>query len=79
MTSGRNKRIVAKLSADIIATEALALVDELGESGLSMRTLAKRLGVSAMSLYTYFPSRNDLVDATLSLMREGYDNSPIPG
>ena len=70
---------VAKLSRELIAAEALAFIDEQGKNALSMRTLAARLGVSAMSLYTYYSSREEIISAALTLMSQEYDNAPIPG
>lgn len=54
------------LSCDRIVEAALAFVDHncLGE--LSMRRLGGELGVEAMSLYRYFPSKNALLEAVLS-------------
>lgn len=48
-----------------IATAAIALADEEGLSALSMRRVADRLGVATMSLYTYVPSKAELVDVML--------------
>lgn len=45
-----------------IVTEALAMLDPDGAAGLTMNRLARRLGVSAMTLYTYFPSREALLE-----------------
>lgn len=44
---------------------AVALADEGGIEALSMRRLAQELGVEAMSLYHYFPSKNDLLAGML--------------
>jgi AcrR family transcriptional regulator len=41
---------------------AIALADELGLAELSMRAIAKRLGVGAMSLYTHIPGKSELID-----------------
>jgi AcrR family transcriptional regulator len=41
---------------------ALALVDEVGVDGLSMRRLGEALGVEAMSLYNHVPSKAALLD-----------------
>ncbi len=46
-----------------ISQEALALVDEEGLEALSMRRLAARLGVEAMSLYHHVRDKADLLDA----------------
>jgi AcrR family transcriptional regulator len=46
-----------------ILTAAWDLVREEGIATLSLRELAARVGMRAPSLYTYFPSKNDLYDA----------------
>lgn len=53
----------AKLSRDGIVDAALALVDEDGLEALSMRRLAARLGVEAMSLYNHIDGKAALLDA----------------
>jgi AcrR family transcriptional regulator len=42
---------------------AIAIVDELGVEALSMRSLAERLGVTAMALYRCIDSHEALLDA----------------
>jgi AcrR family transcriptional regulator len=54
------------LSTQTIVDAAFDLVDEKGPSGLSMRALAARLGVGAMALYRYFPSKDALLDAVVA-------------
>lgn len=56
-----------QLSAERIAAAALALADKDGLEGLSFRILAKGLGCEAMSLYHYFPSKAELLDAMVNL------------
>lgn len=41
---------------------ALALLDEVGSDGLTMRVLARALNVQAPTLYWHFPSKQDLLD-----------------
>src|SRR6187402_3797325 len=53
------------LTADRIVVQALDIIDGQGLPALSMRGLAKALGVEAMSLYHWFPSRDHLMDALL--------------
>lgn len=53
-----------RLSVDRIVTEALALAEQEGVRGISMRPLAARFGVSATALYGHVASR----DALLGLM-----------
>lgn len=50
-----------RLSLDQVVDDAIALADEEGLGALSMRVLAKRLGIGAMTLYSYVENRNDLV------------------
>jgi len=54
---------MSRLSSEKIISAALAMADSDGLEGLSMRNLATRLGVKAMSLYNYFDSRESLIDA----------------
>ena len=51
------------LSRDRVVTEAMALADQQGLPALSMRALAGRLGVEAMSLYHHVPGKEALLDA----------------
>jgi AcrR family transcriptional regulator len=50
------------LKLDQIVKTAMALLDEEGLSGLSMRKLAAKLGSGATSLYWHVPTKNDLID-----------------
>jgi AcrR family transcriptional regulator len=58
------------LDAALIAKEALALIDAEGLDELSMRALAKRLGVEAMSLYHHVPSKDALLDLVMELLAD---------
>jgi AcrR family transcriptional regulator len=51
------------LSAEQIVAAALELTRDVGLEGLTMAVLAQRLGVGAMTLYSYFSSRDELLDA----------------
>ncbi|GAA4188683.1 TetR/AcrR family transcriptional regulator C-terminal domain-containing protein [Microbacterium oryzae] len=57
-----------KLSQRTIAEAALAVIDAEGEDALSMRKLAQTLGSSAMSIYTYFPDKQALLDGVTQLL-----------
>lgn len=59
------------LTADRIVVQALEIIDGQGLPALSMRALAKALGVEAMSLYHWFPSRDHLMDALLDHFLSG--------
>ncbi|MBB5935167.1 TetR/AcrR family transcriptional regulator C-terminal domain-containing protein [Streptomyces zagrosensis] len=50
-----------ELTLDRIVRTAIEIVDAEGMSALSMRGVAARLGVAAMSIYRYAPSKDDLV------------------
>ncbi|GAB3101805.1 TetR/AcrR family transcriptional regulator [Isoptericola nanjingensis] len=58
--SGRGRR--ARLTLDDVIGAGTAIADAEGLEGLSMRKVAGRLGVGAMSLYTYVPGRTELLD-----------------
>jgi TetR/AcrR family tetracycline transcriptional repressor len=51
------------LSRDQVLTEALHLCDEAGLDALSLRTLARRLGVQAPTLYWHISSKAAMLDA----------------
>ncbi|MEH1011996.1 TetR/AcrR family transcriptional regulator [Micromonospora sp. CPCC 206060] len=50
------------LSVDVILDAAIAIADEHGMAGLSMRAVGERLGRTAMALYTYVPNKAELLD-----------------
>jgi AcrR family transcriptional regulator len=54
-----------RFSVDDVAAAAIALADAEGLGALSMRKVAERLGVQAMSLYTYVPGKAELIDLML--------------
>ncbi len=53
------------LTRALITEVALALADARGVESLSMRALAKELGVEAMSLYNHIRNKDDLLDAVV--------------
>lgn len=50
------------VSRGAIVRAAVGLADREGLTGLSMRALAKELGVEAMSLYHHVPNKDDVLD-----------------
>jgi AcrR family transcriptional regulator len=52
----------ASHSMEAVLTEAVALLDEAGESALTFRALATRLGGGVASIYWYVSSRDELLD-----------------
>ena len=53
------------LSRERVVTAAVEYIEENGLPSLTMRRLGERLGVEAMALYRYVPSREDLLDAVV--------------
>ncbi|QJD66466.1 TetR family transcriptional regulator [Xanthomonas campestris pv. badrii] len=60
-TSGRRKE--SALSRERIVAEAVALLDENGESGLTFRALADRLATGAGAIYWHIDNKRDLLTA----------------
>lgn len=54
-----------RLSLDDVTGAAMELADRDGLTGLSMRRVADELGLTAMSLYSYVPSKAELLDIML--------------
>jgi len=50
------------LDLDTIVGTATALADRTGLEAVTMRRLARELGVATMSLYTYVPGKDELID-----------------
>jgi AcrR family transcriptional regulator len=61
------------LSSIQVAEAALAVLDAEGLAGLSMRTVAARLGVGTMSLYRYVSDRADLEHLVVNQVLSGID------
>ena len=54
-----------RLTVDQIIGTAIRIADAEGLAALSMRRVGEALGVTAMSLYTYVPSKAELVDVMI--------------
>lgn len=76
---GRTRNRRRNLDREVVAREALALVDGLGPEALTYRHLAERLGVGTMTLYTYARSRDELVRSVAALLLKETDTSAVPG
>lgn len=71
----------SQLSVDLVVETAIEVADAEGMQALSMRAVGERLGRTAMSLYTYVASKNELIDlmydhAFGELVREWEHTSP---
>lgn len=69
-TSGRQT-----LTSEQIVAAALALIDETGLDGHSMRTLGARLGVDASTLYYHLPNKDALHNLIVDQIMSGLDLS----
>jgi AcrR family transcriptional regulator len=54
---------VARLDLDTVVDTAIDLADDHGLEAVSLRGIARRLGVTPMALYRYVESKDDLLDA----------------
>jgi AcrR family transcriptional regulator len=66
------------LSRARIVDEALRMVDAEGVSALSMRALAQRLEVEAMTLYAYVAGKDDLLNAVADRVAGELSLPPAP-
>jgi AcrR family transcriptional regulator len=64
------------LSIERVLRAAIDLADAGGLQSLSMRKLARKLGVEAMSLYYYVSSRDAILDAILDLVVKEIEPAP---
>jgi AcrR family transcriptional regulator len=63
----RTEQPRVRLSMERVLRAAMALADERGLESLTMRKLARMLGVEAMSLYYYVARKDDMLDGILDL------------
>jgi len=61
----RVRRAAAPLNREAVVDEAIRLLGEEGLDGLSLRSLAARLGVRAPSLYWHFPDKATVLGAMM--------------
>lgn len=74
-TGPRAKPKREPLSRERIVAAAIALADERGEAGVTMRAVAARLGVEAMSLYNHVPGRDGILDGMVDAV---FDEIELP-
>ena len=65
-----------RLDVDTVVDAAIALAGEQGLEAVTMRALAARLRVSAMTLYGYVPGKDELVDLMLDALFARMRRSP---
>lgn len=71
--AGRSRR---PLTRDRVIAEAVTLADRHGIAALSMRRLAERLRVEAMSLYYHVPNKDSLLDGMVDAVFAEIDLPP---
>jgi AcrR family transcriptional regulator len=69
----------AVLTRDRIVAEAVTMVEEAGLDAVTMRGLARRLGVDPMSLYHHVDNRDTLLDLIAELVLSGMELPPLTG
>ena len=69
----------SRLSREQIIEAALNQLDEDGLSTFSLTRLSRRLGISVMALYTYFPSREAMLDAVTDSIFAEFVTPPETG
>lgn len=67
-----------RLDRETVIDASLALIAAEGMEGLSMRQLGRALGVEAMSLYHWFPSKERLLDAAADRLLSEVVLPPTP-
>lgn len=69
-----------KLSPEVIAQAGLRLLNDVGLDGLTMRLVAKDLGVQASALYWHVKGKQELLDEMATAMvLHGYESLELPG
>ncbi|MBE7195116.1 MAG: TetR/AcrR family transcriptional regulator C-terminal domain-containing protein [Gordonia polyisoprenivorans] len=74
--AGETGSMRGSLSVAVIAQAALAMVDEQGVASATMRAVAERLGVEAMSLYRHVGSRDRMLDAVVERVVNELEDDP---
>src|SRR5215210_5854080 len=67
------------LSRERVLRAAVALADKGGFASLTMRKLAKELGVEAMSLYNHVAGKDDLLDGMIDIVFSEIDAPSMDG
>src|SRR3954464_505079 len=78
MARSTKTRRRAPLSRERVLRAALTLADEGGGEALTLRSLGKKLGVEAMSLYNHVANKEDIVDGLVDIVF-GEIDVPPPG
>ncbi len=71
--SGKKNTPRTPLNRERVLTAAAEIADERGVGAVTMRELASRLGVEAMSLYNHVTNKDDILDGMVDLVMEELD------
>src|SRR5258706_15326925 len=64
-------------TVDEVVQAAIALADTEGLAAFSIRRVAEALGLSAMALYTYVPSKAELLDLMFDRVAAERDDAEV--
>ena len=78
MDGRRSQSRRAPLTRERVLRAAVAVADRDGLEAVTMRKLAKDLGVEAMSLYNHVANKDDLLDGMIDIVF-GEIDPPVPG
>lgn len=73
------RRAKGTLTKEEVVREAMRLIEQEGVDACSMRNVATRVGVTAMALYSYVPSRDALLNEACVAFLSTVDARPRPG
>lgn len=77
MAAKKKRGAQPNLSAERVRNTALELIEAEGLEQFSTRKLGRALGVEAMAIYWYYPSKEALLDAVVDLLFSKLDG-PLP-
>jgi AcrR family transcriptional regulator len=78
-STGKRRSGRAPVTRDRVLGAAMAIADRGGLDGVTMRAVAKQLGVEAMSLYKHVVNKEDLLDGLVEcVMQELEPPAPTP-
>ena len=64
------------LTREKVLTTAIELADEVGIESLTIRKLADRLGVGAMTIYYHVPSKEEIIDGMVEMVFDEIEKPP---
>lgn len=66
----------SKLTREKVLTAAIELADEIGIESLTIRKLADKLGVGAMTIYHHLPSKEQIIDGMVEMVFSAMERPP---